>query len=65
MTISRKPNPIIHPPLFLHTSQIQETNIYRHLGLNISNNLSWSEHINVIMRLAGLAKNKHAKRAEI
>lgn len=52
MTISRKPSPITHPPLFLDRSEIQETNIYRHLGLNISSNLSWSEHIKVITRSA-------------
>ncbi|MEW8542639.1 MAG: reverse transcriptase family protein, partial [Candidatus Thiodiazotropha sp.] len=52
MTISRKTTNVPHPPLFLAGTNIQETDIYKHLGLHFSNNLSWSEHIRIITQTA-------------
>ena len=45
---SRKSNPVVHPSLFMHDTMINETTNHKHLGLILSNNCSWTEHINSI-----------------
>ena len=45
---SRKPNPVVHPSLLIHDTMINETTNHKHLGLILSNNCSWTEHINSI-----------------
>ena len=47
MTVSRKLNPPLHPPL----TRIQETNCHKHLGINLSKDCSWSEHIEYITKI--------------
>ena len=48
LLISRKRNPINHPTLFLDHETINVVDHHKHLGLTISSNLSWAEHINSI-----------------
>ena len=45
---SRKSNPAVHPSLFMSDTMINETTNHKHLGLILSNNCSWTEHINSI-----------------
>ena len=45
---SRKSNPVVHPSLFMHDTMINETTDHKYLGLILSNNCSWTEHINSI-----------------
>ena len=52
MTVSRKLNPPLHPPLFFNATRIQETNCHKHLGINLSKDCSWSEHIEYITKIA-------------
>ena len=46
MIISRQPNRSNHPDLFLNCQKISEVDNHTHLGVTISNILSWSVHIN-------------------
>ena len=45
---SRKSNPVVHPSLFMHDTIINETTNHKYVGLILSNNCSWTEHINSI-----------------
>ena len=45
---SRKSNPVDHSPLFMHDTMINEITPHKHLGPILSNNSSWTEHINSI-----------------
>ena len=45
MTLTRKSNPIQHPPLFLNNMMIQETPTHRHLGLTFSDSCDWNVHV--------------------
>ena len=44
----RKSNPVFHPSLYMNDTMINETTNHKHLGLNLSNNCFWKEHINSI-----------------
>ena len=46
--ISSISNPVVHPSLYMHDTMINETINHKHLGLILSNNCSWTEHINSI-----------------
>ena len=46
MIISRQRNRSNHPDLFLNGKKISEVDNHTHLGVTISNTLSWSVHIN-------------------
>ena len=48
MVISRKLNPVQHPPLFMNDTIIAETTIHKHLGLTFSSTCTWNEHVNNI-----------------
>ena len=39
----------MHPDLLLNYTKLTEVNNHKHLGLTISNNMSWSSHINEIL----------------
>ena len=39
----------MHPDLLLNYTKPIEVNNHKHLGLTISNNTSWSSHINEIL----------------
>ena len=45
MTISRKRNKLQHPALFFGDTQIKEVPSHKHLGINLSNDLSWNLHL--------------------
>ena len=45
---SRTSNPVVHPSLFIHDTMINKTTNHIHLGLILSNNCSWTEHIDSI-----------------
>ena len=47
MIISNKSRP--HPPIHFNGSQIESVTNHKHLGLTLSNNLSWTEHINSLL----------------
>ena len=48
MLISRKRNPVLHPPLLMNGTMIKNTSFHKHLGLTISNTGSWDEHVKSI-----------------
>ena len=48
MVISRKLNPVQHPPLFMNDTIIAETTSHKHLGLTFSSTCTWNEHVNNI-----------------
>ena len=50
--ISRKRNRQNHPDLFLNGNVISEVDQHTHLGVSISNTLSWSSHINAAIAKA-------------
>ena len=52
MTLTRKLNPIQHPPLFLNNTMIQETPTHRHLGLTFSDSCDWKVHVKNISEKA-------------
>jgi hypothetical protein len=42
-----------NPALFLNQTQLEEVHSFKHLGLHISENLKWNDHINEILLKAG------------
>lgn len=55
MTISKKSNRTVQPPLTFFDESITEVNSHKHVGLWLDNNLGWHTHINSI-------ENKASKR---
>ena len=47
LLLSRKLD-TLHPPLFMQHVQIQEVNSHKHLGIYLSDDCSWHQHINYI-----------------
>jgi hypothetical protein len=45
MTITRKINKPLHPPLIMNNTIINQVTEHKHLGLDISNDGSWQKHI--------------------
>ena len=45
MTVSRKLNPVLHPPLFLNNTRIKETATHKHLCLTFSSTCNWNDHV--------------------
>ena len=52
MTISKKRNKLLHPPLFFGDTQIKEVSSHKHLGINLSNDLSWNSHLTSVANSA-------------
>ncbi|MCG8078251.1 MAG: reverse transcriptase family protein, partial [Candidatus Thiodiazotropha taylori] len=52
MTFSRKRQPVMHPPLFMSGTMINETSTHKHLGLIFSNNCNWDAHVRNISEKA-------------
>ena len=52
MTITRKTNSPIYPTLYLDNTPIEETKTHKHLGLYLSSDCTWSEHITYICKTA-------------
>ena len=46
--LSRKLNTLQHPPLYMENVQIQEVKSHKHLGLYLSSDCSWHQHISYI-----------------
>ena len=42
-----------HPPLFLENAKIVEVNCHKHLGVTLTNDLTWKDHIPNIVKTAG------------
>ena len=62
--VSKRKTRAMHPDLFLNDTKLTEVNNHKHLGLTISNNMSWSSHINEILakaekRLSLMRRSKH------
>ena len=57
MIISRKIEPQFHPPLYFNNIPIKNVTTHKHLGLNFSNNGSWTTHINEIITKASSRLN--------
>ena len=57
MVISRKLNPVQHPPLFMNDTIIAETTSHKHLGLTFSSTCTWNEHVNNISLKASTRVN--------
>ncbi|PJE78229.1 hypothetical protein CI610_02839 [invertebrate metagenome] len=49
LLISKKTNSPIHPPLHMNNILLSEVSSHRHLGLTLSNNGGWTDHINLII----------------
>ena len=52
LTISRKLNKPFHPPLYMSGTQINEVNSHKHLGIYLSNDCTWHNHIEYIKEKA-------------
>jgi hypothetical protein len=52
MIISRKRKQQQHPPLFMNQSELTTVLVHKHLGVFLSNNGSWHEHITYITEKA-------------
>ena len=52
MIITRRRNRLNHPELYLNGDVISEVDQHTHLGVTISNTLSWSFHINAAIAKA-------------
>ena len=48
LLISRKVNRAVHPPLTMNSENIKEVEHHKHLGIYISQDGTWHEHINYI-----------------
>ena len=48
LLVSRKNNRNMHPPLIMNTVYINEVQHHKHLGVILSNDGTWHEHINLI-----------------
>ena len=48
LLISRKVNRAVHPPLTMNSENIKEVEHHKHLGIYISHDGTWHEHINYI-----------------
>jgi hypothetical protein len=62
--ISRKRPPLPHPPSYLNDTLINKVSSHKHLGLTLSQDLTWTEHIKTITdkanrRLGILRSLKH------
>ena len=52
MLMSRKLNKPVHPPLFMQEVQIAEVSSHKHIGLVLSNDCTWQQHIDYINKKA-------------
>ena len=52
MIISRKLSKPVHPSLFMNNHEIQEVDSHKHLGVIISNNGLWHDHVDYILKKA-------------
>ena len=57
LLISLKVNVPIHPPILMHKQQLTEITSHKHLGLHISKDCTWHEHIEYIKEKAWLRIN--------
>ena len=57
MTITRKINKPLHPPLIMNNTIINQVTEHKHLGLDISNDSSWQKHIDLITKKAFIRVN--------
>ena len=48
MLVSRKKNQLMHPDLLLCDQPLQRVDTYKYLGLLVSSDLSWSDHVSSI-----------------
>ena len=48
MIVSRKHNPSLPPTLCLGNTPLERVHMYKYLGVILTSNLSWSEHINSV-----------------
>ena len=49
ITFSTKRNSIAYPPLYLNNVELATVDSHSHLGLTLTKNLSWKEHINKVV----------------
>ena len=52
MTMTRKINKPLHPPLIMNNTIINQVTEHKHLGLEISNDANWKKHIDLITKKA-------------
>ena len=62
--VSKRKTRAMHPDLLLNNTKLTKVNNHKHLGLMISNNMSWSSHINEILakaekRLSMMRRSKY------
>ena len=53
LVFSKKQQRVQYGPLFLQNKVIQETDTHKHLGLTLTNSLTWDAHINRVCTEAG------------
>ena len=52
LTVSAKKCKGTHPPLYLSGTQLKEVQSHKHLGITLTNDLSWSNHISSVVTKA-------------
>lgn len=52
LIISKKRNKPIHPPLYMGNTMINEVKTHKHLGITLSDDCSWNEHLKIISTIA-------------
>lgn len=57
LLISRKTNKPFHPPLMMNNEPITEVHCHKHLGIYLSNDGTWHEHVNYITSKAWIRLN--------
>ena len=50
--VSKKVDPVAHPPLSMNNTVLTESSCHKHLGITFSNTCDWKEHINSISKVA-------------
>ena len=50
--VSKKLDPVAHPPLSMNNTVLTESSCHKHLGITFSNTCDWKEHINSISKMA-------------
>ncbi len=57
----RKKEAKTHNPVYINGAEVEQVSSFKFLGINITENLSWTSHISVVVKIAFLRKLKKAK----
>ena len=57
ITFSRSSTPTVHPPLIFNNTQLNEVSYHKHLGVHLSQNLSWVQQVDYMVTKASTRLN--------